>query len=114
MLNLVVLVGDTVTTTTTTILYNIVLQYTVHNKSAGRTLKTAEGVYYYTLDHHYNTVLCVLSSHLFWTSGLLVDVPPGVSQEEGSDRISHPPSFCGVCLDFSREKDSAIPFPRRP
>ena len=28
--------------------------------------------------------------------------------------ISHPPSFCGVCLYFSREKDSAVPFPRRP
>ena len=27
---------------------------------------------------------------------------------------SHPPSFCGACLTFSREKDSAIPFPRRP
>ena len=24
-----------------------------------------------------------------------------------SHRISHPPSFCGACLDFSREKDSA-------
>ena len=32
-----------------------------------------------------------------------------------SHRISHPPSFCGTCLNFSREKDSAvIPFPRRP
>ena len=29
-------------------------------------------------------------------------------------RISHPPSFCGACLNFSRGKDSAIPFPRRP
>ena len=42
-----------------------------------------------------------------------------VTQEEGhtggrSHRISHPPSFCGACLIFSREKDSAIPFPRRP
>ena len=27
--------------------------------------------------------------------------------------ISHPPSFCGACLNFSREKDSAIPSPRR-
>ena len=34
---------------------------------------------------------------------------------ERSHRISLPPSFCGaVCLNFSREKDSAIPFPRRP
>ena len=31
-----------------------------------------------------------------------------------SHRSSHPPSFCGACLNFSREKDSAIPFPRRP
>ena len=30
-----------------------------------------------------------------------------------SHRIFHP-SFCGACLNFSREKDSAIPFPRRP
>ena len=30
-----------------------------------------------------------------------------------SHRISHPPSFCGACLNFSREKDSAMPFPRR-
>ena len=28
-----------------------------------------------------------------------------------SHRISHSP-FCGACLNFSREKDSAIPFPR--
>ena len=25
-----------------------------------------------------------------------------------SHGISHPPSFCGACLNFSREKDSAI------
>ena len=30
-----------------------------------------------------------------------------------SHGISHPPSFCGASLHFSREKDSAIPFPRR-
>ena len=30
-----------------------------------------------------------------------------------SHRISLPPSSCGACLHFSREKDSAIPFPRR-
>ena len=76
--------------------------------------------------------VCVFSSHLFWTSSSL-DVPAGVTQEEGhtgflefvgrtsrghtrgrSHRISHPPSFCGACLNFSREKDSAIPFRRRP
>ena len=31
-----------------------------------------------------------------------------------SHRISHPPFFCGACLTFSREKDSVVPFPRRP
>ena len=31
-----------------------------------------------------------------------------------SHRIFHPPSFCGACLNFAREKDSTIPFPRRP
>ena len=31
-----------------------------------------------------------------------------------SHRIFHSPSFCGACLIFSCEKDSAIPFPRRP
>ena len=30
-----------------------------------------------------------------------------------SHRISHPPSFCGARLNFYREKDSAIPFPRQ-
>ena len=31
-----------------------------------------------------------------------------------SHRISHRPPFRSACLNFSREKDSAIPFPRRP
>ena len=32
-----------------------------------------------------------------------------------SHRIFHPPSFCGACLNFSPDKDSAIiPFTRRP
>ena len=57
--------------------------------------------------------VCFFSSHSFWTSSLL-DVPAGVTQEGRSHRISHPPSFCGACLNFSREKDAAIPFPRRP
>ena len=30
-----------------------------------------------------------------------------------SHEIAQPPSFRGACLDFSREKDSAVPFPRR-
>ena len=31
-----------------------------------------------------------------------------------SHRRTLPPSYCGACLNFYREKDSAIPFPRRP
>ena len=29
-------------------------------------------------------------------------------------QVSLPPSFCGDCLNFSREKHSAVPFPRGP
>ena len=62
--------------------------------------------------------MCVFSSHSFWTSSSL-DVPAKVTQEEGHTggrphRVSHSPSFCGACLSFYREKDSAVPFPRRP
>ena len=41
------------------------------------------------------------------------DVPAGGHSGGWSYMIS-PPSFCGACLNFSREKDSAVPFPRRP
>ena len=63
--------------------------------------------------------VCVFSSHSFWISSSLDVLPAGVTQEEGhtggrSHRISHPPSFCGAYLNFSREKHLAIPFPRRP
>ena len=37
-----------------------------------------------------------------------LDVPAGVTQEEGQAGFFYPPSFCGACLNFSREKDSAI------
>ena len=33
--------------------------------------------------------VCVLSSHLFWTSGLFVDVPAGVTQEEDHTGFLH-------------------------
>ena len=54
----------------------------------------------------YVLCVCVLSSRLFWTLGLWTYQPE-------SNRIS-PPSFSGACLEFSREKGSAVPFPRRP
>ena len=57
------------------------------------------------------TRVCVCVVIPFILDVRLVDVPAGVSQEEG--RI-FPPSLCGACFNFSREKDSAVPFPRRP
>ena len=43
---------------------------------------------------------------------LLVDVPAGVTQEEGYTGLFLPPSFCGACLNFfSREKDVSRSFP---
>ena len=56
--------------------------------------------------------VCVFSYLLFWTSSSL-DVPTGVTQEGHTGFFIHLPS-AGACLNFSREKDSAIPFPRRP
>ena len=29
-----------------------------------------------------------------------MDVPAGVTQEEGNTGFFHPPSFCGACLNF--------------
>ena len=59
-----------------------------------------------------NIGMRVFSFHSFWTSSSL-DVPAGVTQEEGHTGFLIPPPFCGACLNFSREKDSATPFPRR-
>ena len=60
-------------------------------------------------------LLCVCVCFLPIHSGHQVrwTYQPG-SRRRKSHRIFHPPSFCGACLNFSREKDSAIPFPRRP
>ena len=85
--------------------------------------------------------VCVLLSHLFSTSGLstvplqlydvcvcvcvgipfildvrFVDVPAGVTLlEEGHTGFLHLPSaVLAFILNFSREKDSAVPLPRRP
>ena len=43
----------------------------------------------------------------------LVDAPAEVTQEEGHTEFLHLPSAV-LALIFSREKDSAVPFPRRP
>ena len=44
---------------------------------------------------------------------LFVDVPAGVTQEEGHTGVLHLSSAV-LALIFSREKDSAVSFPRRP
>ena len=43
-----------------------------------------------------------------------MDVPAGVIQEEGHTGFLHFNSFCGACLNFFREKDSAVPFSHPP
>ena len=51
--------------------------------------------------------VCVCFLPIYLSS---LDVPAGVTQDFSSTL----PSFCGAGLNFSREKDSAIPFLRRP
>ena len=64
-------------------------------------------------DFYFNTV-CVCVFFPFILDIKFVGRTSRGHTGERSHRISHPLSFCGECLNFSREKDSAIPFPRRP
>ena len=57
--------------------------------------------------------VCVCVRFLPIHSGLQWTYQPGSHRKKVTQDF-HPPSFCGACLNFSREKDSAIPFPRRP
>ena len=64
-------------------------------------------------------LICASLSHThYWYEVCFLPIHSGHqvrwTYQPGSHRISHPPSFCGACLNFSREKDSAISFPRRP
>ena len=90
-----------------------------------RNIIRAYNVYFF-LDVAFSEYFCtiaVFSSHgvrvihcdviPFILDVTFVDVPAGVTQEEGHTGF-FPTSFCGACLHFSREKDSAVPFPRRP
>ena len=52
-----------------------------------------------------DSVVCVFSSHSFWTSSSL-DIPAGVTH-----RISHPPSFCGACHIFFSQEGFSHSFP---
>ena len=63
-------------------------------------------------EHSYSQCVCVFFS-------FILDIKFVGRTSRGhtggrSHRISHPPSFRGAWLNFSREKDSAISFPRRP
>ena len=63
----------------------------------------------------YSTLLCVLcvyvlSFHLLWTSDLWTH-QPGPHRRKVIQDFS---TFCGASLKFYREKDLAVPFPRRP
>ena len=60
-------------------------------------------------------VCCLVLFCVFFPSILDINESTSRGHTRGrSHRISHLPSFCSACLDFSREKDSAIPFPRQP
>ena len=58
-------------------------------------------------------VWCVCVFSFILNVRLVERISRGYTRER-SHRISHPPSFCGACLYFFREKDSAVPFLRRP
>ena len=46
--------------------------------------------------------VCVLSSHLFWTSAVFVDAPAGVTQEEGHTGCLHLPSAVLALIVLAR------------
>ena len=53
-------------------------------------------------DHDYSVCVCVFSSHLFWTSSSL-DVPSGVTQEEGhTGFLIHLPSAVHAFIFLAR------------
>ena len=63
---------------------------------------------YYPVD----PCVCVFSSRSFWTSSSL-DVPAEVTQEEGHTGFLIHLLSAVRALNFSRKKDSAVPFPPR-
>ena len=58
-------------------------------------------------------VVCVCVVIPFILDVRLVDAPATVTQEEDRAVFLHLPSAV-LAFIFSREKDSAVPFPRRP
>ena len=63
-----------------------------------------------------NSIICVCVCCVFFPFILDIKFVGRTSRGHtgGSSRMISHPSFCGACLNFSRENDSAIPFPRRP
>ena len=61
----------------------------------------------------YNGCVCVCDVISFIMDVRFVDVPAGVTQEGDHTGFLHLPSAV-LALIFYREKDSAVPFPRRP
>ena len=75
-----------------------------------QTNKKHEQMYYRIFfDESKESTLYVLSSHLFWTSDVRTRTSRG--HTGGRSQMISPPSLCGACLNFYREKDSATPFP---
>ena len=69
-------------------------------------------------DRHMDYNACVCVCVFFFFFPFILDIKFVGRTSRGhtggrSHRIFHPPSFCGACLNFYREKDSAIPFSRR-
>ena len=79
--------------------------FTFYNKSAG--------TFYYVVYKIVVSCVCVCVFFPFIMDIKFVGRTSRGHTGGRSHRIFNPPSFCGACLNFSREKDSAIPFPRR-
>ena len=76
--------------------------------SPGQGFHHLHGPPYFNFPFFCMMCVFVLSSHLL-TCGRTSRRHTG-----GRSRRISPPSFCGACLNFYREKDSAVLFPLRP
>ena len=92
----------------------------VHNqKSAlfGSEIRVERSYSIFCTNRHKIDIITVVCVCVFFPSILDIKFVGRTSRGHTggrSHRIFNRPSFCGACLDFCREKDSAVPFPRRP
>ena len=92
-----------------------VILYTYINRHAGTPKKLEHTKTLYEVVHTKTNQKQRVCMCVFFPFILDIDGRTSRGHTGGrSHRIFHPPSFCGACLNFSREKYSAIPFPRRP